>query len=192
MAVLTINDGDVIGLGINGLTLSNLNIEAATCGTGIGSVKFELDSNPNYRTENMAPYALCRNASGNYSGCTNTELGLGPHVVTATLHSGGGGTGTVLSRKTVQFTMAQIVPNAPAPSPSLQTPVPLPSPVVLQAPILLRAPTEAPVPTPVILPPGSPVNGVLKGELRKWHKITLTFQNGPLTSEYANLNPFTD
>ena len=32
----------------------------------------------------------------------------------------------------------------------------------------------------------------MKGELRKWHKVTLEFQNGPSTSELATPNPFTD
>ena len=33
--------------------------------------------------------------------------------------------------------------------------------------------------------------GAVSGELRKWHKITITF-DGPNTSEMATPNPFTD
>lgn len=203
VAATTIYNGDVIGLDNFGLTLSNMNIQAVTCGTGIGSVKFALDSNLNFRMENSAAYAMCGNSGTNYSGCTSTQLGLGVHVVTATMYSGSSGSGTVLSKQTVNFTIAQSATPGPAPPiPTLPpTPVPLSSSPVTLPPA--QVPTPAPVvlmpvpaltsaPIPITAPPG-PVTGVLlMGDLRKWHKITLVFPNGPSSSESADPNPFTD
>ena len=42
-----------------------------------------------------------------------------------------------------------------------------------------------------VLPYPSSPSGTVSGELRKWHKITLGFQ-GPMSSETATPNPFTD
>jgi len=50
--------GSVVAL--NSLPTSSLNIIAVPAeGSGIGSVKFGLDGNANFRTENKAPFAAC-------------------------------------------------------------------------------------------------------------------------------------
>jgi hypothetical protein len=93
----------------NGTTLNlatlptrNLNLVANTSPSIVGSVRFAVDGNSNFRTESDAPYTLAGDANGDYAAWT---LALGSHVVTATpfSSSGGGGTaGTSLSR---QFTI---------------------------------------------------------------------------------------
>lgn len=45
--------------------------------------------------------------------------------------------------------------------------------------------------TPLLLPLHAWADPVISGELKKWHRITLTFE-GPNSSETANPNPFTD
>ena len=39
--------------------------------------------------------------------------------------------------------------------------------------------------------PAIGIGGMVSGELKKWHKVTVDF-SGPKTSETANPNPFTD
>jgi len=71
------------------LPTPNLNIRANTIGN-IGSVKFELDGDANFRTESASPYALFGDSNGDY-GAGMFELGA--HLLTATpfANSGGGG-----------------------------------------------------------------------------------------------------
>lgn len=71
------------------LPTTNLNIRANTIGN-IGSVKFELNGNANFRTESAAPYALFGDSNGDYSVGTFEP---GPQTITATpfANSGGGG-----------------------------------------------------------------------------------------------------
>ncbi|MEM8488482.1 MAG: DUF4397 domain-containing protein, partial [Bacteroidota bacterium] len=54
------------------------------------SVRFDLNDIENYRTEQVAPYALCGDISGDYLPC---HLPLGEHVVTATAFSASGEAG---------------------------------------------------------------------------------------------------
>lgn len=74
--------------------------------------------------------------------------------------------------------------------------------MTLVTPAALAPPTTAPVMTrqrrlrvtaPVAAPTAmSSQNVKILGELRKWHKVTLAFGNGPMTHERAKPNPFTD
>ena len=48
------------------LPTRNLNIRANTSPATVGSVRFGYDANPNFRTENGAPYAFAGDSSGNY------------------------------------------------------------------------------------------------------------------------------
>lgn len=152
-AVATLNGGDVVILDNLGLILPALNIQAVTSGSGIGSVKFGLDNNTNFRNEGVAPYALGGDMNGgDYLNCT--ELGLGPHNVTATLFSGGGGTGSILGTRTVTFTIYQSPPPFAAPV-AKPTTVPIRPPTVAPVPPP-RPPTEAPAPVFVPLPVPAP------------------------------------
>jgi CubicO group peptidase (beta-lactamase class C family) len=93
----------------NGLTITladlptrNLNVRAVTSPGTIGSVRFGLDANANYRMETSAPYALAGDDTGNYRPWTPT---VGAHTVKATPYAGANGTGTVGATLTVGFTV---------------------------------------------------------------------------------------
>jgi len=63
-------------------------------------------------------------------------------------------------------------------------------PIVSSPSSAIPTPNPSPTPTPSATPTPSPAP-MLSGELKKWHKITITF-DGPETSETAVPNPFTD
>src|SRR5262245_5186193 len=72
------------------LTTQSFSIRANTNPATVGSVQFGLDSNPNLRTENAAPYAMLGNNGNVY---TPWNASLGSHTVTATPFSGSNLTG---------------------------------------------------------------------------------------------------
>ena len=92
-----LEDGDVLDLS---KLPKNLNVRAGTNYATVGSVIFGLDGNPQYRTENVVPYALAGDASGDYWAWTPTP---GTHTLTATPYSEKGGGGTVGASLTVSF-----------------------------------------------------------------------------------------
>jgi len=78
------------------LPTTRLNIRANTTGT-TQSVRFGYDANANYRTENVAPYALAGDNNSDYYVWTPT---LGSHTVTARPYSAdnaGGSAGALVS-----------------------------------------------------------------------------------------------
>jgi hypothetical protein len=87
--ILTMTDGMTINLAT--LPTRNLNIQALTSPSAVGSVRFALDANANYRTETAAPYAMAGDVNGNYTAWTPA---VGLHTLTATPYTGTGGTGT--------------------------------------------------------------------------------------------------
>jgi PKD repeat protein len=103
-----LNDGATLNLAT--LPTRNLNIRANTNPATVGSVKFGYDSNPNYRTENAAPYALAGDSSGNYNPWTPT---VGSHTLTATPYTGSGATGTAGNALTINFTVIDDGGNQP-------------------------------------------------------------------------------
>ncbi|MCK4713939.1 MAG: hypothetical protein KAT35_00060, partial [Candidatus Aenigmarchaeota archaeon] len=82
-------DGDRINLAYT--PTQNLNIRADTEPPTVGSVRFNLDGNNNYRTENVAPYAL----EGDYpvGDFFPWTPGIGTHTLAATPYSGTDGGG---------------------------------------------------------------------------------------------------
>lgn len=131
--LLEITEGDTVFLGDLGTNALNIR---AVVSEQAGSVRFEYDSNENFRTENMAPYALCGDTNGDYNSCSQAVFAAGSHFVAATTFSNGGATGDIGTPKFVNFS----VQNGSAPSP---TDVPVTAPT--EAPVLV--PTEAPVKT---------------------------------------------
>ena len=91
-------NGDVVNLAVTG---TSLNIRANVSGS-VGSVRFGLDGNTNFRTESTAPYALAGDSSGNYEAWTPA---LGSHSLTATPYSASGATGTVGIPLSIGFTV---------------------------------------------------------------------------------------
>jgi CubicO group peptidase (beta-lactamase class C family) len=95
--IVTMTSGMTITLA--NLPTRNLNVRAVTSPPIVGSVRFALDGNSNYRTETGAPYALAGDDGGNYRAWTPA---LGAHTLKATPYSGTGTAGTSL---TVGFTV---------------------------------------------------------------------------------------
>lgn len=137
-----LTNGSTINLAVVG---RQLNVRAATTPPTVGSVRFALDGNPNFRTENVAPYALAGDVNGDYYGWTPA---VGPHVLTATPYPQANAGGTPGTPLTVHFTVIDESPSGGT-------------------------------------------NVTVEGELRQWHRITLSFE-GPATHEGATPNPFRD
>jgi hypothetical protein len=109
-----LHDGDVIDLS---LLPSNLSIRAnANPGEeDVNSVVFDFNGKNNFRTENIEPYALGGDRSGDYSSML---LPLGTNKLTATPYSLSDGKGTSGMPLSVMFTVVKTTGNHP---PSLST-----------------------------------------------------------------------
>jgi len=97
--ILALTDG--MTLRFADLPTRNLNVRAETSPSVVGSVRFGLDGQANYRTETSSPYALAGDSGGDYSAWTPA---LGAHALTATPYSGASGSGTAGTPLTVAFT----------------------------------------------------------------------------------------
>ena len=105
------------------LPTRNLNIRANTSPATVGSVRFAYDGNANYRTENIAPYAIGGDNGQTPSGTPNYNAwtpAVGSHTLTVTPYAqGGGSAGTPL---TLTFTVTNDA-GTPTPNPGgLRTP----------------------------------------------------------------------
>jgi len=98
--ILTMTDGMTLSFAT--LPTRNLNIRAETSPTVVGSVRFALDGNSNYRTETQAPYALAGDDSGDYRPWTPSA---GSHTLTATPYTGASASGTKGTPLTVRFSV---------------------------------------------------------------------------------------
>lgn len=87
-------------LDLAALPTRNLNVRANTSPATVGSVRFALDANTNYRTENTAPFALAADHNGDYYAWTPA---VGSHTLKATPYTGGNATGTAGAPLTVSF-----------------------------------------------------------------------------------------
>ncbi len=96
-AVATLQDGGTMNL--EALASEQLNIRANVSGT-VESVRFALDGNANFQTENHAPYALVGDTNGDYKAWTPTE---GTHTLTATPYPQDNASGTAGTARTITF-----------------------------------------------------------------------------------------
>ena len=96
-----LGDGDIIDLAQVG---TSLNIRANTNPGVVGSVRFGLDGNSNYRTENVAPYALRGDKKGYYF---NWKPPLGSHTLSATPYSGKNARGTAGPKLIINFSVVK-------------------------------------------------------------------------------------
>lgn len=128
--LMELTDGVVVDLAALGMAAGSqaLNIEAETTGT-IGSVQFGFDTDPLWRTENKAPFAMCGDKQGVLHVCAVSTLNVGAHTVTATAFEGGQGSGTAGPTKQVSFTIVSDGGAAPV-DPPAGAPVGTPPPVV--------------------------------------------------------------
>jgi hypothetical protein len=95
---------------VNGATVNlatlptrNLNVRANTSPATVGSVRFGYDGNTNLSVENVAPYALAGDTSGDYNAWTPS---IGSHSLSATPYALPNAGGAAGASKTVTFTVA--------------------------------------------------------------------------------------
>jgi hypothetical protein len=101
--MMTLNNGATLSR--KALGTKNWNIVAVTNhpNPNVGSVRFALNVNSNFRTEHNAPYALASDdGKGNYYG---RAFALGKHTVTATPYTLGSAKGQQGTPRTVMFTV---------------------------------------------------------------------------------------
>ncbi|MEM8585817.1 MAG: DUF5060 domain-containing protein, partial [Bacteroidota bacterium] len=148
-----LSDDSTIDLAITG---SELNVRAEVSGS-VGSIRFSYDNNPNFQTENIAPYAFAGDTNGDYASWTPQ---IGEHTITATAYAAVNAMGAVLSTMTVNFTVVDDSNGGGGP----------------------------------IDLPDDPGTGemALSGELKKWHKVTLSFDGPAYSENEIELNPFLD
>lgn len=228
-----LNDGDTLSMSL--LPTANLNVRAETFPSTVGSVRFALDGNANFKTESVAPYALAGDEGGDYNPWTPA---LGAHILTATPFTEAAAAGSAGTALTVNFTVEATDPGLPVVDAGGDEVVTLPaSSVVLtgtatdEGAVMATVWTQQSGPNTAtlsgastlsltasglvqgsyvfrltatddeshtaddevnvtVVPEGSG-DAVITGELKKWHKVTLSFI-GPATSETATPNPFTD
>ncbi len=98
-AISTIEDGDVIDLGL--FNTSNFSIEAIVDGISVGSVVFDFNGQSPFKVENIAPYALAGDLGiGDF---TPVDIPLGINTVTANGFTQRGGQGTLVATGTASF-----------------------------------------------------------------------------------------
>jgi N-acetylneuraminic acid mutarotase len=93
----TFANGSVLDL--DALGVNNFSVRANPAAK-VGSIRFGLDGNSTYHTENIAPYDIYGDAKGVYTG---KAFALGTHTITATAYSGPSATGTAGATVTVHF-----------------------------------------------------------------------------------------
>ena len=109
---------DDAGVLVNGATINlatmgpNLNLRADTSPPILGSVRFSLDGNPNFKLENRAPYTIGGdNIWDDYLPWTPS---VGNHTLTVTPYSAADGGGTAGTPVTLNFTVInQVSPGTP-------------------------------------------------------------------------------
>jgi hypothetical protein len=91
-------------LQLSALPTRNLNVRANTSPSPVGSVRFRLDANWHYRTDNTVPYSLAGDRAGNYAPWTPT---LGSHTLTATPFTGANASGTRGTHRSIIFNVIE-------------------------------------------------------------------------------------
>ncbi len=161
-------DGGTIDLAKTG---GRLNVRADVSGK-VASVRFDLNGQRNYLTENVAPYALGGDTNGDYRGSTPSP---GKHTLTATPYPQKGAAGPAGKRLSVTFTVVGQARDVARP------------PRVPSAPSRYPDVVSAGQLGPISAPVGG--TGRVQGELNRWHGVTVDFE-GPASSETGKPNPF--
>lgn len=210
-----LSDGGTIDLASAG---NSLNIRANTTGS-VGSVVFQLTGQQTQnQTENVAPYALFGDSSGDYNVWNPAS---GSYQLTATPYTQSGGGGSAGTALTIHFT---VVTNSGNPLYTLTvnngtgdgnytegTVVPISANTpgagqvfeewggdiahiadISSANTSVTMPTNAVTVTALYSSPNDGDGSVnITGELKRWHKVSLTL-NGPAATETGTPNPFLD
>lgn len=99
-AIADIVDGAVIPV----LVGARLNVQAASMGIDVDRVQFSYNGVAAFRTESVAPWALCGDVNGEYNSCAELVVGV-EHSVTAQAFTGDG----TSSLMTVSFSLTPII-----------------------------------------------------------------------------------
>lgn len=164
--IRTLKSGDTVDLS---KTDRGINIKAETDGQ-VECIRFAVGDDDNYRTENVAPYALQGDNNGNYS---NWAPNPGEYTIIATPFSQTNAKGEKGKPYKITITIKG------EPKLALTGPRDMPS----QYPDITSADELGD------LPPVVSAKAEVSGELKQWHCVTLTF-SGPEMSETAPVNPF--
>jgi parallel beta-helix repeat protein len=89
------------------LPTRHLNIQACLYPEIVGSVRFAFDGNPDYRTDNDAPYALAGESGGDFEAWTPA---VGTHTITATPYTKFGASGAAGTPLTITFNVIDTPP----------------------------------------------------------------------------------
>jgi len=156
--IATLTNGMVISFAAIGTR--NLSIRANTTPATVGSVRFGLDANANYRTESQTPYAL--NGDNNRTDYIAWVPSLGAHTITARTYTQSNARGGAGNTLTVNFTIVQNLPtNTPTPSftptftPSV-TPTLTPTSTLTPNPESTSEVVPTPIPTATSTPTATP------------------------------------
>ena len=116
--IMTLKNGAV--LDVSKLPTRNVTIKANKDGTDIDSVRFALDGNSNYRTDNGYPYALSDSVGSDFAAWALPANGT--HTLKATPYNANDGAGTAGSSHTVSFSVVNGTGTATTPqAPSYTT-----------------------------------------------------------------------
>ncbi|MEN1785207.1 MAG: T9SS type A sorting domain-containing protein, partial [Bacteroidota bacterium] len=107
-ALVPIADGDVINVA-DFPAVTDFNIEAITGDLVVESVVFDFSGQENFRTENVAPYALGGDISGDFSPLS---LPFGMNTLTATAYTEDRGAGAVSATTTISFEVIEVADDA--------------------------------------------------------------------------------
>ncbi len=146
--IANLTEGYVIDFAAIGT--QNLSIRANTSPATVGSVRFQLDANANFRTENQAPYAIAGDSNQTNYGAWIPSLGA--HTIGATpytLSNGGGTVGTAL-------TFNIMVVNNTEPGLPSHTPTSTSSPTSTSTATTTSTPTNTSTPTATSTPTSTP------------------------------------
>ncbi|WP_394750499.1 Ig-like domain-containing protein [Spongiimicrobium salis] len=129
-----LTEGEVINLGDFD---SGLSIIVQVDSEEVGSVLFGFNGNNNFRTENVAPFALNGDIEGDYNAI---ELPEGANTITATIFTGANRTGAIADVATLNFEVINLPADAEANGAILT-----PNPVQDVAEFLMQDKPEKPV-----------------------------------------------
>ncbi len=161
-----IQSDDVIDLAN---TDRGINIKADTTGE-VECVRFALNDNSNFQTENVSPYALKGDNNGNYS---NWVPAPGKYTIVATPYSESNANGKAGKPLSITITIKGKPKYAIA------------GPKVVES----QYPDITSEDELEEFPPAVGGKAKISGDLKRWHGVVLTF-GGPETSETASPNPF--
>jgi hypothetical protein len=121
--IQTLNGGETIDLS----KTPNVTL-IAQVGSSTRSVKFGVDSNSNYRTENQAPFAIAGDYAG-WNDLADWNVSTGTHKITATPYSATSAGGSAGAAKTLSINVTKSGSSTPVPpSPPASPPPPPPPP----------------------------------------------------------------